>query len=1129
MVNPDDDSLSIFTTVGDSLVARVQTGDEPSAVVIHPNNTTAFVANRAAATVVEVSGINTDSPVVSRAIEVGSEPTGLALSPTGATLFVAEWAEGRVTALDTTTLAVTATLGAPNNPRAVAVTNDGDTDDSDETLIVTEFFGEPSDDPSCPNGGSEVCDVGRAGRVRLYGLGDLAPQAPIILRPLDSGFAPAGSAAGTPTVMTAPNQLYAAAVQGQKVYVTSVSAAPQPPIRFNTNVFPVLYVGDLGTHTEDRSNVGSANLARLAEDALGDAAGTDRFFLQEIVDLAFADASTAYVVSRAADVIQRVSYDAETGITIGTEAVRQINVSPGCQNPTGIAISPSLQRAYLNCWITRRLGVINLETQAFLGTIQAAPLPAAGSVEDAVRRGARFYFTGRGRWSEEGEGYSSCGSCHPDGLSDNITWSFAAGPRQSTAMDATFSHGPGPQQQRVLNWTAIFDELHDFERNTRGVSGGLGAITTSPTNQCGTVTAEQQVALPADGLGQPVKEVQDTTPGVCTKDWDDITTFVKTIRPPRGPRTLGAQAVARGAALFDVDAGGCVRCHVGPSWTVSRQFWTPSSPVNEALKSMPFTPPTDESFWPIHSVQISTQPAAADTTGGAIGPNEVACVLRSVGTFGLPGDATSTGALERKADGTRAQGRGGFNVPSLWGLAVGAPYLHHGQARTLTQLLSDAKWSDHLKAGNPSFAPDEQQIQDLVSYLLSIDLSTPQREVPPNSDACPTELRVTLNGDNEVPPVETTANGQATVLIDATRSVITVVLAAGGVTDVVGAHIHLAPVGVNGDVIFVLYSAEEGPFTSPLTKTLRAADLSPTAGAQTFEEAVAAILSGGTYINVHTAAHQDGEIRGQVGAIEVHTTLSGDNEVPPVTTEASGRASLGITSSAVTVTLRTEGLVDVLAAHIHLGPPTLNGPVIFPLYDAGQGPFTSPFTRTVTAADLMPAPGAQTFEEAVAAILAGGTYANVHTVAEQDGEIRGQIGPPPAPPTPTPTNTATVTETATAPATPTPTETPTEGETPTPTETAIEATPTETATEGDMPTPTETPAETPTETPTVGDTATPTQTAEVTETATMGEPPTPTPTLEPTGTATSGETPTQTATETPPEGDTPTPTLTPAT
>ena len=44
-------------------------------------------------------------------------------------------------------------------------------------------------------------------------------------------------------------------------------------------------------------------------------------------------------------------------------------------------------------------------------------------------------------------------------------------------------------------------------------------------------------------------------------------------------------------------------------------------------------------------------------------------------------------------------------------------------------------------------------------------------------------------------------------------------------------------------------------------------------------------------------------------------------------------------------------------------------------------------------ADLVPAPGAgvTSFEDAVAALVSGNAYFNVHTMANPDGEIRGQI------------------------------------------------------------------------------------------------------------------------------------------
>ncbi len=742
MVNPEDGAISSFTTADDQRLARLVVGGSPSSVVIHPDGKTAFVANRADATVVRVEGIDGPAPEITATVEVGSEPTGLALSPTGARLFVAEHAEGSVGVIDTANMTRTSSIDGPNNPYALAVTNDGDTDDSDELLIVPEFFGVPID-------GGEGTDESRTGLVRTYQLSDLAAAGPIMLAPIDSGFAPSGGA----SVKASPNQLSSVWVQGGKIYVTSTSVSAGAPVAFNLNVQPVVYVADIATRTEDQSGVGSVNLARVVRDAAPD--GTQPLFLADTVDLAFIGSSgIAYSVSRGADMVQRVVFGDESPgeITVGSSFNLQIDVNAapagapsGCLTPTGIATANGAPRAYLNCWSSRRLGVVNLAEQRLLTTVEATSAPS-DPTDVQVAQGRRFFFTGRGRWSNNG--WSSCSSCHPGGYTDNVTWAFAAGPRQTTSLDGSFSHGDGAQLQRVFNWTAIFDEVHDFERNTRGVSGGVGAVTEG---DCSALASETPRPLGAF-LAQPVKEVADATGGCAPGAWDAIDAWMRTIRPPRALRFLDAGAVARGAALFGMPTGsanngGCVACHGGPGWTASRRFWVPSSANNTALADIAsatsaFTPPAAwPAGWNLHTHQIEAQPAAADTTGTEAQPPQVACVIRDVGTFGVPGDDTATTALERRDNGARAQGAGGYNVPSLYGLAIGAPYLHHGQARTLEDLLSDAAWHDHLTAANPVFLTTgdaDQQRSDLAQFLLSIDASTETQPLPATFEGCPT-------------------------------------------------------------------------------------------------------------------------------------------------------------------------------------------------------------------------------------------------------------------------------------------------------------------------------------------------------------------------------------------------------
>jgi YVTN family beta-propeller protein len=771
MVNPDDGSLSVFQTSDHARISKIATGGNPSSVVLAPDGKTAYVANRADGTVVRVSGIDGGTPAISATVTVGAEPSGLALSPSGGQLFVAEYAQSRVSVIDTATMKI-GTAIAIDRPRALLVTNNGDTSDADEQLVVAQFFGVPVP-------GGEARDDGRTGRVAVFALSSLGEADDIALSPVDSGFVKFGT---TTAIQTSPNQLGALAVDARgRLYVTSVSASPEGPARFDNNVFPVVYVADLATRSEVRDASGTTNLARKIYDANPNPSPSNpRFVPGELADMAFlGDSNVAYAIGRAGDVMVRVTYGAtvEVGSTQNTVIDLGGNDAIGrCQAPIGVAVSDTLGRAYVNCWVTRRLAVVDLASQQMTQTFEGSPGPA-NAVEASIQRGKRFYFTGRGRWSaavgngaKGGEGWSSCGSCHPDGLTDNVTWIFGSGPRQTTSMDGSFSHGPGAQKQRMFNWTAINDELHDFEPNTRDVSGGLGAITSAAqVAECNQLDKEAQVALvfaaaALQGVDKPLKELADD-PALAScghKDWDDITAFTRTIAPVHASRLADPQAIARGRQLF-VD-GNCANCHGGAGWTVSRRFYVPSGKTNADLAALPFVRPAflsatfmyDDGAAP--RTQISQQPAlAADATGpGEASPvaiRQTACALRNVGTFGVFGDAAKTDALEIRIPAastkppSRSEGRAGYNVPSLYGLALGAPYLHHGQAPTLADLFTNPAWSFHTNASNANFSlalAQPGKLDDMIAFLLSIDATTTEFAMPADVqsgasfDVCPT-------------------------------------------------------------------------------------------------------------------------------------------------------------------------------------------------------------------------------------------------------------------------------------------------------------------------------------------------------------------------------------------------------
>lgn len=126
-------------------------------------------------------------------------------------------------------------------------------------------------------------------------------------------------------------------------------------------------------------------------------------------------------------------------------------------------------------------------------------------------------------------------------------------------------------------------------------------------------------------------------------------------------------------------------------------------------------------------------------------------------------------------------------------------------------------------------------------------------------------FRTHLSGDNEVPAVETNAQGQATFQLNEAGDALQFRLIVANIDDVVAAHIHCAPEGVNGPVGVTLFSG--GPTSTNGTLaagTITEPDDGNGCGWETLADVVEAIRSGETYVNVHTTAHPAGEIRGQI-------------------------------------------------------------------------------------------------------------------------------------------------------------------------------------------------------------------------------------------------------------------------
>lgn len=115
-------------------------------------------------------------------------------------------------------------------------------------------------------------------------------------------------------------------------------------------------------------------------------------------------------------------------------------------------------------------------------------------------------------------------------------------------------------------------------------------------------------------------------------------------------------------------------------------------------------------------------------------------------------------------------------------------------------------------------------------------------------------------------------------------------------------------------------------------------------------------------------------------ADETKVTLSGEQEVPPVTTSASGTGTITIgADKSVSGSITTSG-IEVTAAHVHLGAPGKNGPPIITLTKTSENVWSVPA-------------GAKLTDEQYQSYKAGELYVNVHSAAHKPGEIRAQLKP----------------------------------------------------------------------------------------------------------------------------------------
>lgn len=227
-----------------------------------------------------------------------------------------------------------------------------------------------------------------------------------------------------------------------------------------------------------------------------------------------------------------------------------------------------------------------------------------------------------------------------------------------------------------------------------------------------------------------------------------------------------------------------------------------------------------------------------------------------------------------------------------------------------------------------------------------------------------------LEGSQEIPAANTIAKGLASAIYTANTNVLELnILATNLSGPITGFHLHRGAVGSTGPVVQNLESFVVG---NTVIVKLKAGDY------------IAALRNGDIYVNIHTEAYPNGEIRGQLtpnDGLYFDTWMNGKQEVPSVSNDAIGLA-MGTISSDLS-TLSYALLVDnptgpLTAAHIHKAPLGIGGGVVLDLDDDIAGWYLSNEGVAIT-------------PEFLADYLRGDLYFNVHTAASPNGEVRGQV------------------------------------------------------------------------------------------------------------------------------------------
>jgi hypothetical protein len=349
--------------------------------------------------------------------------------------------------VDTASLELITTIPVAAKPYAVAISNDGDLDDSDERVYVTHLqaFLRP--------GGEEGRDDGREGLVTIIDPATNNVTQEITLAPDEHGF---------------PNLLTGITLWGSRAWLPHVRAAPDLPLGLTTTVFAAVATLDLEQSQEDVA----ACLPLNDQGIFGSPVNNP------VAAVPSPDGQRLYIVLAGSNLVEVV----DVSVPDQPDLVKFLPVG---LNPRGMALSSDGRWGYVVNYLGRSITVLDLEKLAWAAEIEVT----AETLPPDVLEGKILFNNATDPRLSQGS-WMSCASCHPDGGTDGVTWIFPDGPRQTPALW-------GATQTLPWHWSAALDEAQDVEDTIQLIQHGLGLAPGVDPPQLGKPNSGRSAALDA--------------------------------------------------------------------------------------------------------------------------------------------------------------------------------------------------------------------------------------------------------------------------------------------------------------------------------------------------------------------------------------------------------------------------------------------------------------------------------------------------------------------------------------------------------------------------------------------------------------------------------------------------------